>query len=105
MTWDAQRTREVTALVVREFIRFGWKIFCVKRTRSSSYVFAYHGKERLKIRVSDHAPNLRRRVPDLSIDPDSANLRNLTDLLVLWDRRFARRVRVKKKSPRGSHAR
>ena len=105
MAWDSQRTRETTALVVREFIQFGWKIWRVKKTRSSSYVWAYHGKERLKIRVSDHAPNLRRRVPNLSIDPDSANLRNLTDLLVLWDRRFARRVRVKRKSPRGSHAR
>lgn len=102
MAWDSQHTRELTALVVREFLRFGWKIHRVKRTRSSAYVFAYHGRERLKVRVSDHKPNLRRRVPDLSIDPESANLRNLTDLLVMWDRRFGRRVRTKRKCPRGS---
>lgn len=105
MTWDAQHTRELTALVVREFLRFGWKIHRVKKTRTSCYVWAYHGKERLKIRVSDHKPNLRRRVPDLSIDPESANLRNLTELLVMWDRRFSRRVRPKRKCPRGSNAR
>jgi len=104
MAWDAQHTRELTALAVRELVRFGWKIHRVKRGRLSSYVWAYHGRDRLKIRISDHKPNLSRRVPDLSIDPDNANLQRLTELLVMWDRRFNRRIRTRRKCPRGSLA-
>lgn len=104
MDWTPQRTRETTASVICEFLRYNWKIHRVKRTRSSSYVWAYHGRERLKVRISDHGANLNRRVPNLSIDPTSSNLQALSALLMMWSRRFRRRMQERKKCQRGRWA-